>query len=233
MHTAEQRRRCPPIHFSPANSPLHKSYRQLLRRAAASSARRRERQKRKAATSGKAQGEPASAHVDHIHSRHFVAELLSRAATASSTGSSHKSSPKIPSGGIQARPLSSNVLDAPLTPANPASPSATGPTLHDLKKNRELHDVCSDLQQVSICFEELIRNISFPRVETGRVLWNLQSTYISLFERLVAALWKGHMKSAEIVEEKHMAEDGEIDLLLEDTRHAGQAGRSGSGKVWA
>ena len=37
--------------------------------------------------------------------------------------------------------------------------------------------------------------------------------YISLFERLVAALWKGHMKSAEIVEEKHMAEDGEIDLL--------------------
>ena len=35
-HRRAEKEMPPPIHFSPANSPLHKSYRQLLRRAAAS-----------------------------------------------------------------------------------------------------------------------------------------------------------------------------------------------------
>ena len=55
-----------------------------------------------------------------------------------------------------------------------------GAGVDDLKKNQELVDVLNDVQQVTICFQEIIRHLSYHRVETGRVLWKLQKTYINL-----------------------------------------------------
>ena len=71
-----------------------------------------------------------------------------------------------------------------------------GANANDLKKNQELVDVLNDVQQVTVCFQEIIRHLSFHRVETGRVLWKLQKTYIHLFERLVSAMYRGQQKKS-------------------------------------
>ena len=88
-----------------------------------------------------------------------------------------------------------------------------GAGVDDLKKNQELVDVLNDVQQVTICFQEIIRHLSYHRVETGRVLWKLQKTYINLFERLVSAMFRNQEKKVSGLTKANNMRDEEMDLL--------------------
>ena len=74
-------------------------------------------------------------------------------------------------------------------------------------------DVLNDVQQVTICFQEIIRHLSYHRVETGRVLWKLQKTYINLFERLVSAMFRNQEKKVSGLTKANNMRDEEMDLL--------------------
>ena len=88
-----------------------------------------------------------------------------------------------------------------------------GANVRDLKKNQELVDVLNDVQQVTICFQEIIRHLSYHRVETGRVLWKLQKTYINLFERLVSSMFRSQEKKVSSLKKANSMRDDEMDLL--------------------
>ena len=71
----------------------------------------------------------------------------------------------------------------------------------------------NDVQQVTICFQEIIRHLSYHRVETGRVLWKLQKTYINLFERLVSSMFRNQEKKVSSLRKASSMRDEEMDLL--------------------
>ena len=82
-----------------------------------------------------------------------------------------------------------------------------------LKRNHSLVEVLNDVQQVTLCFQEIIKHISFHRVNTGRVLWKLQATYVQLFERLVKVFSAREKKEAAKVQEEGSSQNQELDLL--------------------
>ena len=82
-----------------------------------------------------------------------------------------------------------------------------------LVQNRNLVDVLNDVQQVTLCFQEIIKHISFHRVNTGRVLWKLQATYVQLFEKMVKVFSQREKKKQEAAAEVGGEANQEIDLL--------------------
>ena len=89
------------------------------------------------------------------------------------------------------------------TPASSAQPPpfeiGASPTM--LRRNVNLVEVLNDVQQTTLCFQEIIKHISFHRVNTGRVLWKLQATYVQLFERLIQVFSQRAKKEAAAIKE--------------------------------
>mgnify|MGYP000975466000 FL=1 len=82
-----------------------------------------------------------------------------------------------------------------------------------LEQNRNLVEVLNDVQQVTLCFQEIIKHISFHRVNTGRVLWKLQATYVQLFEKMVKVFSQREKKKQEEAAEVGGEANQELDLL--------------------
>lgn len=82
-----------------------------------------------------------------------------------------------------------------------------------LKQNHNLVEVLNDVQQVTLCFQEIIKHISFHRVNTGRVLWKLQATYVQLFEKMVKVFARREKKQQDEVAEAGGEQNQELDLL--------------------
>ena len=109
----------------------------------------------------------SSATTDAIENLHFTQQILRRAAHSQDNNNNNNSTP------VTRQSASLAGSEARLEVA-----LDHGANVNDLKKNQELVDVLNDVQQVTICFQEIIRHLSYHRVETGRVLWKLQKTYI-------------------------------------------------------
>jgi hypothetical protein len=229
----------PPVDFFPSGSPLHSTYNKLLRRAAAKSrgsrrgddsvddgsislqSSRRQRRSPKPGAPPAGFGVPefpstagstrassrASEQTTAIENLHFTQQLLRRAANDASEA--QRGGGKSRSPAARSRQAGSLIgSEARLEVA-----LDQGANANDLKKNQELVDVLNDVQQVTICFQEIIRHLSFHRVETGRVLWKLQRTYIQLFERLVSAMYRGQQKKESTLLKEGSMRDEEMDLL--------------------
>jgi hypothetical protein len=82
-----------------------------------------------------------------------------------------------------------------------------------LRRNVSLVQVLNDVQQVTLCFQEIIKHISFHRVNTGRVLWKLQATYVQLFERLIQVFSQRAKQKAEEIKESGGTKNEELDML--------------------
>ena len=82
-----------------------------------------------------------------------------------------------------------------------------------LRRNVSMVQVLNDVQQVTLCFQEIIKHISFHRVNTGRVLWKLQATYVQLFERLIKVFSQRAKKKAEAIKESGGQKNEELDML--------------------
>ena len=82
-----------------------------------------------------------------------------------------------------------------------------------LRRNHSLVAVLNDVQQVTLCFQEIIKHISFHRVNTGRVLWKLQATYVQLFERLIKVFSQRQKQDQEKIKEEGGQQNQELDML--------------------
>ena len=211
----------PPVHFFPSGSPLHETYNNLLRKATAKSrsstangiwdgtdepikvARRVYNNKSKTFDRRgleTASSRASSATTDAIENLHFTQQILRRAAQS-------------PEKKNVSTPISSQSSRLAGSEARLEVALDYGANVNDLKKNQELVDVLNDVQQVTICFQEIIRHLSYHRVETGRVLWKLQKTYINLFERLVSSMFRSQEKKVSSLKKANSMRDEEMDLL--------------------
>ena len=144
----------------------------------------------------------SSATTDAIENLHFTQQILRRAAHSQDNNNNNNSTP------VTRQSASLAGSEARLEVA-----LDHGANVNDLKKNQELVDVLNDVQQVTICFQEIIRHLSYHRVETGRVLWKLQKTYINLFERLVSSMFRNQEKKVSSLRKASSMRDEEMDLL--------------------
>lgn len=214
----------PPVHFFPTGSPLHDTYNDLLRKATAKSRSSKSgsiwdgndspikvprgiHNKSKSANFDRryletASSRASSATTDAIENLHFTQQILRRAAHSQDNNNNNNSTP------VTRQSASLAGSEARLEVA-----LDHGANVNDLKKNQELVDVLNDVQQVTICFQEIIRHLSYHRVETGRVLWKLQKTYINLFERLVSSMFRNQEKKVSSLRKASSMRDEEMDLL--------------------
>lgn len=96
---------------------------------------------------------------------------------------------------------------------SPNSNALAGLSPKLLRRNNALVEALNDVQRVTLCFQEIIRHLSFHRVKTGRVLWKLQATYIQLFERVIFAFWQKEEKKEVKKASKSQRANQEMDLL--------------------
>ncbi len=211
----------PPVQFFPSGSPLHNTYKDLLRKATLKSRSSKSdgiwdsesneppikvpgRSDNKSRTAydrrniATASSHASSTTTNAIENLHFTQHILRRATSSQKQFSTPISQQSASLTGSEAR------LEVALD---------HGAGVDDLKKNQELVDVLNDVQQVTICFQEIIRHLSYHRVETGRVLWKLQKTYINLFERLVSAMFRNQEKKVSGLTKANNMRDEEMDLL--------------------
>ena len=227
-------KKLPPVDFFPSGSPLHNTYNNLLRRAAAKSrgstrehaevslpgmspvqrgsakSHRRTPEAFPPPSAAGSDSRASSRQTDAIENLHFTGQLLRRAANDALGGLSGTANYR-----KNSTPASRSRQSSGLMGSETRLDLAIdhGATADDLRKNQELVEVLNDVQQVTICFQEIIRHLSFHRVETGRVLWKLQSTYINLFERIVSAMYRSSQKKETTLLQEGTMRDQEMDLL--------------------
>eukprot|EP00948_MAST-09A_sp_MAST-9A-sp1_P003011 g3011.t1 len=106
---------------------------------------------------------------DHVESLHFSKNMLKRATSAASSSL-----------------LSAGQDDFGILPAKRTI--STAHHFHIMQANQELLRVLSDVQQASICFQEIVKEVGYHRSNLARILGKLQVTFVQLFEQMLSVM---------------------------------------------
>ena len=166
----------------------------------------------------------------HVQTDHFAADLLQRVGIGDDEQEDVDSLLQSPTNRDRDRDDAA-LSTAPTTPYSLTPPRSTarndsipqqqqqqqrldlGASPSTLRRNHKLVEVLNDVQQVSLCFQEIIKHISFHRVNTGRVLWKLQATYVQLFERLIKVFSQRAKQEQEQLKQDGGMKTEELDML--------------------
>ena len=233
----------PPIipHFSPENSPLNRTYEALLRDANRKDALD-ERTKQKSPHKNNTDHLSPTINMtvtpefdgSHVQTQRFASDLLQRVGLNTDDDDEEEARELQQQQQLLQQEYShdrdqlSTAASTPynLTPSNSIPPTRNksspgnnmgkmdiGASPATLRRNHNLVQVLNDVQQVTLCFQEIIKHISFHRVNTGRVLWKLQATYVQLFERLIKVFSQRQKQEQEKLKVEGGAQNQELDML--------------------
>jgi hypothetical protein len=106
----------------------------------------------------------------------------------------------------------------PMTADATLTPSAVRHTVASLRRNADLIEAMNGMQQLNVCFQEVVADVGSYRVHLSRVLYKIMSQYGHLFEQLLGIMLRAQVHLDQNRHEETSKSTRVVDTLERDVR---------------
>ena len=106
----------------------------------------------------------------------------------------------------------------PMTADATLAPSAVRHTVASLRRNADLIEAMNGMQQVNLCFQEVVADVGSYRVHLSRVLYKIMSQYGHLFEQLLGIMLRAQVHLDQNRDEETSKSTRVVDALERDVQ---------------